>query len=105
MSTLAHNSAAASVVYMYVRAMTIQEMAWNAKTGVQSLQEFWVSRASADQRKGRAGRTGPGTCFRLFSKRWERNSHFDLVAFLTQYFLPLCICNVVFSIALSVVWD
>ena len=46
-----------------------KEMAWNPKTGVQSLQEFWVSRASADQRKGRAGRTGPGTCFRLYSKR------------------------------------
>ncbi|CAN0376364.1 unnamed protein product, partial [Hapterophycus canaliculatus] len=33
-----------------------------------SLQEFWVSRASAEQRKGRAGRTGPGVCFRLYSR-------------------------------------
>lgn len=33
-----------------------------------SLQEFWVSRASAEQRKGRAGRTGPGVCFRLYAR-------------------------------------
>jgi ATP-dependent RNA helicase DHX37/DHR1 len=27
----------------------------------------WISRASAEQRAGRAGRTGPGHCYRLFS--------------------------------------
>jgi ATP-dependent RNA helicase DHX34 len=46
-----------------------KEMAWDSATNIQSLQEFWVSRASADQRKGRAGRTGPGKCFRLYSKQ------------------------------------
>lgn len=35
---------------------------------MQRLQEFWISRASAEQRKGRAGRTGPGSCFRLYSE-------------------------------------
>ena len=35
---------------------------------MQRLQEFWISRASAEQRKGRAGRTGPGVCFRLYSE-------------------------------------
>lgn len=29
--------------------------------------EGWISRASADQRKGRAGRTGPGKCFRMYA--------------------------------------
>lgn len=32
------------------------------------LTECWISRASADQRKGRAGRTGPGICYRLYSE-------------------------------------
>ena len=34
------------------------------------LQVFYVqvSRASAEQRKGRAGRTGPGVCFRLYAE-------------------------------------
>jgi ATP-dependent RNA helicase DHX37/DHR1 len=27
----------------------------------------WISRASAEQRAGRAGRTGPGHCYRLYS--------------------------------------
>ena len=27
----------------------------------------WVSQASADQRAGRAGRVGPGHCYRLYS--------------------------------------
>jgi ATP-dependent RNA helicase DHX37/DHR1 len=27
----------------------------------------WTSKASADQRAGRAGRTGPGHCYRLYS--------------------------------------
>ncbi|KAL4857499.1 ATP-dependent RNA helicase DEAH13 [Chlorella vulgaris] len=32
----------------------------------------WVSKASAEQRAGRAGRTGPGHCYRLFS-----SAHFN----------------------------
>jgi hypothetical protein len=55
-----------------------KEMAWNPRTNVQSLQEFWVSRASADQRKGRAGRTGPGQCFRLYSKRCDSECSLQL---------------------------
>jgi len=36
-------------------------------TGVQSFKVDWISKASADQRSGRAGRTGPGHCYRLYS--------------------------------------
>lgn len=36
---------------------------------MQRLKEFWISKASADQRKGRAGRTGPGVCYRLYSQK------------------------------------
>ncbi|MCC6670556.1 MAG: ATP-dependent helicase HrpB [Planctomycetes bacterium] len=31
-----------------------------------------ISRASADQRRGRAGRTGPGVCYRLWARAEER---------------------------------
>lgn len=34
---------------------------------VQSFEIDWISKASADQRSGRAGRTGPGHAYRLFS--------------------------------------
>jgi HrpA-like RNA helicase len=34
---------------------------------INEFQEIWVSKASGEQRKGRAGRTGPGICYRLYS--------------------------------------
>jgi ATP-dependent RNA helicase DHX37/DHR1 len=36
----------------------------------------FISQASAEQRRGRAGRTGPGHCFRLYSSAFFAN-HFD----------------------------
>eukprot|EP01122_Echinamoeba_exundans_P012218 TRINITY_DN5056_c0_g1_i1.p1 TRINITY_DN5056_c0_g1~~TRINITY_DN5056_c0_g1_i1.p1 ORF type:complete len:1044 (+),score=244.51 TRINITY_DN5056_c0_g1_i1:328-3132(+) len=41
---------------------------YNPRTGMESLIVTPVSKASANQRAGRAGRTGPGKCFRLFTK-------------------------------------
>lgn len=41
---------------------------YSPKTFTSSLVERPVSRAGANQRKGRAGRTAPGTCYRLYSK-------------------------------------
>eukprot|EP00850_Spirogloea_muscicola_P022812 SM000313S11962 [mRNA] locus=s313:62207:71334:+ [translate_table: standard] len=41
---------------------------YNPRMGMDALQVFPVSRAAADQRSGRAGRTGPGTCYRLFTE-------------------------------------
>ena len=35
--------------------------------GIQAFQISWISKASASQRAGRAGRTGPGHCYRLYS--------------------------------------
>ena len=41
---------------------------YNIHTGVQSFAIDWISKASAQQRTGRAGRTGPGGhCYRLYS--------------------------------------
>ena len=41
---------------------------WSQRTKVQRLQVEPVSQASADQRKGRCGRIGPGTCWRLYTE-------------------------------------
>ncbi|CAI4048376.1 ATP-dependent RNA helicase ECM16 SKDI_13G2580 [Saccharomyces kudriavzevii IFO 1802] len=44
-----------------------KERKYNESNGVQSFEVGWVSKASANQRSGRAGRTGPGHCYRLYS--------------------------------------
>ena len=42
---------------------------YNPHTYTSSLTETTVSKASCNQRKGRAGRTGPGMCYRLYTKK------------------------------------
>ena len=42
---------------------------YNPKIGMDSLQLCPESQANANQRAGRAGRTGPGFCYRLFTER------------------------------------
>jgi ATP-dependent RNA helicase DHX37/DHR1 len=44
-----------------------KEKKYDLITGVQSFEIGWISKASANQRAGRAGRTGPGHCYRLYS--------------------------------------
>jgi len=40
---------------------------YDVTNGIQSFQVSWIAKASAAQRAGRAGRTGPGHCYRLYS--------------------------------------
>lgn len=47
----------------------MKEISYDQASRMQRLKEFWISKASADQRKGRAGRTGPGVCYRLYSQK------------------------------------
>ncbi|KFY66288.1 hypothetical protein V497_00950 [Pseudogymnoascus sp. VKM F-4516 (FW-969)] len=44
-----------------------KERKYDEKTGVQSFEIGWISKASANQRAGRAGRTAPGHCYRMYS--------------------------------------
>jgi ATP-dependent helicase HrpB len=49
---------------------------FSPRTGMTSLETVRVSRASADQRRGRAGRVAPGICYRL----WGEHEQHHLVA-------------------------
>ena len=46
------------------------------RTGFTTLETVPVARAAADQRRGRAGRLAPGTCYRL----WTEAEHYNLPA-------------------------
>ncbi|KAJ5109849.1 ATP-dependent RNA helicase DHR1 [Penicillium argentinense] len=50
-----------------------KEKQYDLFTGVQSFQIGWISKASANQRAGRAGRTGPGHCYRMYSSAVYEN--------------------------------
>ena len=50
----------------------------NFNTGLESLMIDFVSKASANQRSGRSGRTRPGICYRIYTeKEYEKMSDYD----------------------------
>ena len=46
---------------------------FDPNTGMSRLETVRISRASADQRRGRAGRTAPGVCYRLWTESTARS--------------------------------
>lgn len=44
-----------------------KQTSYNPRTGMESLIVTPISKASSNQRAGRAGRVSPGKCFRLFT--------------------------------------
>ena len=78
MIVLATNVAETSLTIPGVRYVfdtgRAKERKYDRLTGVQSFEVGWISKASASQRAGRAGRTGPGHCYRLYSSAvYERD--------------------------------
>lgn len=77
---LATNIAETSLTIEGVRVVVDCGLARRARfdpsTGMSGLETVRISRASADQRRGRAGRLGPGVCYRL----WSESEHASLPA-------------------------
>ena len=69
--------------------------AYDPHTFTASLTETAISRASCDQRKGRAGRTRPGVCYRLY----DRSSFDDRPAFTEEEILRTDLTEVVLRMA------
>jgi len=63
------------IVYVVDPGFSKQKV-YNPRIRVESLLVSPISRASAEQRKGRAGRTRPGKCFRLYT---EKSFHKELL--------------------------
>jgi ATP-dependent helicase HrpB len=78
---LATNIAETSVtipgVTVVVDAGLARRSRFDPVTGMNRLEVTRISRAAAEQRAGRAGRTAPGSCYRL----WSEGAHASLAAF------------------------
>ncbi|KAF8625176.1 hypothetical protein AX15_005488 [Amanita polypyramis BW_CC] len=51
----------------------VKEMKYDSNLHLSKLEEGWISRAAGRQRRGRAGRTQPGTCYKLYTREEEDN--------------------------------
>lgn len=55
---------------MYLKfVLPLPQQVYNPRIRVESLLVTAISKASAQQRAGRAGRTRPGKCFRLYTEK------------------------------------
>ncbi|QDT37568.1 ATP-dependent RNA helicase HrpA [Stratiformator vulcanicus] len=74
---IATNVAESSLTVPHIRYVvdtgTARISRYSSRSGVQRLPIEAVSKASADQRKGRCGRVGPGVCVRLYSEEDYEN--------------------------------
>ena len=70
-TNVAETSLTIDGVRVVVDAGLARIASWDSNRGINTLTVNPISRASADQRAGRAGRTGPGVCWRL----WSEDSH------------------------------
>ncbi|XP_051867691.1 putative ATP-dependent RNA helicase DHX57 isoform X2 [Pristis pectinata] len=60
------------IVYV-IDSGKMKEKRYDPCKGMESLEDTWVSRANAQQRKGRAGRVASGVCFHLFTSHYYRH--------------------------------
>lgn len=67
-TNIAETSITLDGVSYVVDSGMVKELNYNPANQMSQLAAVPISRASAGQRAGRAGRTGPGKCFRLYTK-------------------------------------
>ena len=66
-TNVAETSVTIDGVKFVVDTGVAKELHFDPKRSMNTLEACWISKTSAEQRKGRAGRTCPGKCFRLYS--------------------------------------
>ncbi|CAK7211329.1 DEAH-box ATP-dependent RNA helicase prp22 [Sporothrix bragantina] len=67
-TNIAETSLTIDGIYYVVDPGFVKQNAYDPKLGMDSLVVTPISQAQAGQRAGRAGRTGPGKCFRLYTE-------------------------------------
>ena len=78
MSTnIAESSVTIDGIVFVIDSGFVKLRAYNPYTGIETLTAVPVSKAAATQRAGRAGRTRPGKCFRLWTEKANKDSLAD----------------------------
>jgi ATP-dependent RNA helicase DHX8/PRP22 len=72
-TNIAETSITIDGIYYVVDPGFVKQNAYDPKLGMDSLVVVPISQAQARQRAGRAGRTGPGKCYRLYTEAAYRN--------------------------------
>ncbi|KAG1664918.1 ATP-dependent RNA helicase DHX8 [Nymphon striatum] len=72
-TNIAETSLTIDGIYYVIDPGFVKQNVYNSKTGMDSLIVTPISQAQAKQRAGRAGRTGPGKCYRLYTERAYRD--------------------------------
>ena len=70
-TSIAETSVTIPGVRVVIDAGLARRPRFSPRTGMTRLETVRVSRATADQRRGRAGRTAPGVCYRLWDEHEE----------------------------------
>jgi ATP-dependent helicase HrpB len=72
-TNIAETSLTIQGVHVVIDSGLTRMLRYDPATGMNRLVTATVSRASAEQRKGRAGRLGPGVCYRLYGRETLRS--------------------------------
>ena len=72
-TNIAETSITIDGIYYVVDPGFVKQNAYDPRLGMDSLVVTPISQAQARQRSGRAGRTGPGKCYRLYTEAAYRN--------------------------------
>lgn len=70
----------------------VKQKGFDSISGTTSLSSTWISKACATQRAGRAGRTRPGKCYRIYSKyRYDSFDKFTVPEILRIPLTDICL--------------
>uniref|UniRef100_A0A672F7H6 RNA helicase n=1 Tax=Salarias fasciatus TaxID=181472 RepID=A0A672F7H6_SALFA len=91
-TNIAETSITINDVVFVIDSGKVKEKSFDTLSRVSMLKTVWISRASALQRTGRAGRCRPGICFRLFSRlRFSSMLEFQVPQLLRMPLQELCL--------------
>uniref|UniRef100_A0AAY5KMB6 RNA helicase n=1 Tax=Esox lucius TaxID=8010 RepID=A0AAY5KMB6_ESOLU len=91
-TNIAETSITVNDVVFVIDSGKVKEKSFDALNHVTMLKMVWISKASALQRKGRAGRCRPGICFHLFSRlRFNSMLEYQVPQLLRMPLQELCL--------------